>query len=600
MKSWHRICQSQVTEKARWATLMALLLLTPLAFYPGLLSGQLPLLHPWESGYSEFLRAETVSQVLNGQAPLWSSAHLAGVPLVEDPRSALASPQSWLTWLFGVTLARGASAWLFTALAGLGTLLWGRCSGLAPGAALAAAVLAQANPGLHLGLIDGTAATIWLLPWCLFALERGWKGGGPWLSLAVAAVLCGGDLVLGAWILAMLVAYWLQRGAKARTLLSILGGVLLSAPLTLPALAAWVSGDGVAAQVWPEGLYGLGLVVVALGALLAWPSETGRRWLGGGALALGLALVPLLFGGGALLGALMPVALWMLAVACGFAVHHWVPERGQAGVGAAALVFGVLCCGPLRALGEAPTLAVDALPSGRTLGVEAVPLMQSELRGAPLWPSPQAQRFGAMLDPDAQESGLWVGSINAQNRKVLEFAGAQSVVAQGTLFGLAPLGSTKDADALSVYGLDGGPGAWLTPGARSAANEREALDFLRTGYAFREAPAVQDLERRLPTEGVITPLEIQDFGAQVRIAISAGSPSGVLVLADRWEPEWQVQVDGQDAELLQVGGLFRGVMLPTGAKEVVFEYRLWTWGWGLGLGGIGLLLSLGMALRRPE
>ena len=41
-------------------------------------------------------------------------------------------------------------------------------------------------------------------------------------------------------------------------------------------------------------------------------------------------------------------------------------------------------------------------------------------------------------------------------------------------------------------------------------------------------------------------------------------------------------------------------MLPTGAEEVVFEYRLWTWGWGLGLGAMGLLLSLGMALRRPE
>ncbi len=578
---------------------MALLLLTPLAFYPGLLSGQLPLLHPWESGYAEFLRAETVSQVLSGQAPLWSSAHLAGVPVVEDPRSALGSPQSWLTWLLGVTLARGASAWLFTALAGLGTLLWGRCSGVAPGAALVAAVLAQANPGLHLGLIDGTAATFWLLPWCLFALERGWKRGGPWLSLVLAAALCGGDLVLGAWTLAMLVAYWLRRGAKAGILLSILGGVLLSAPLTLPALAAWVSGEGVVTQVWPAGLYGLGGIVLALGAALAWPSGTGRRWLGGGALALGLAVVPLLLGAGHVLGALMPLALWMLAVACGFAVHHWVPERGQAGVGAAALFFGVLCCGPLRALGEPTTLELEAMPAGRTLGLEAVPLMHAELRGAPLWPTLQAQRFGAMLDPDAH-SPLWVGSINAQNRKVLEFAGANSVVAQGALFGLAPVGPTGDAPALSVYALDGGPRAWVTPGARSAANEREALDFLRTGYAFREAPAVQDLERRLPTEGVITPLEIDDSGAELRIAIPAGTASGILVVADRWEPQWQVQVDGQDAEILQVGGLFRGVMLPTGAEEVVFEYRLWTWGWGLGLGAMGLLLSLGMALRRPE
>ena len=74
--------------------------------------------------------------------------------------------------------------------------------------------------------------------------------------------------------------------------------------------------------------------------------------------------------------------------------------------------------------------------------------------------------------------------------------------------------------------------------------------------------------------------------------------AGVLVLADRWEPEWRVQVDGQGADLLQVGGLFRGVMLPPGAKEVVFEYRLWTWAWGLGLGAVGLLLALGLSFRR--
>ncbi|MFT5587525.1 MAG: hypothetical protein ACI9VR_005135, partial [Cognaticolwellia sp.] len=66
-----------MTDKARLAALGVLLLITPLAFYPGLLSGQVPLLHPWESVYVEFLRAETVSQVLNAHAPLWSSGHLA-------------------------------------------------------------------------------------------------------------------------------------------------------------------------------------------------------------------------------------------------------------------------------------------------------------------------------------------------------------------------------------------------------------------------------------------------------------------------------------------------------------------------------------------
>ncbi|MFT5586068.1 MAG: hypothetical protein ACI9VR_003665, partial [Cognaticolwellia sp.] len=447
------------------------------------------------------------------------------------------------------------------------------------------------------------------------------------------------DAILGVWILVFVLFYWLQRGAKPRTLLSIVAGLLLSAPLTLPAFGAWMSGEGTAAQIWPEGLYWLGLVPLVLGAACAWPNESGRRWLGAGVLALGLAFMPLLFGAGSALSALMAVALWMLAVAVGFAVHHRVPERAHAGAGALVLVLGVLCCGPLRAMGQAPpTLAGalpmgPALPTGRTLGLEGVPLMQAELRGAPLWPSVQALRFAAMLDQDSEHPGLWVGSVNAQNRKVLEFAGVRSVVAEGELFGLALLGvqgrlslyaleggaleggaleggaleggalegGALEGGALEGGALEGGPRAWLTPGGRPAANEREALDFLRTGYAFRQAPAIQALKRRLPTEGEITPLVVEDLGGTVRIPIPVGADSGVLVLADRWEPEWRVQVDGQDADLLQVGGLFRGVILPPGAEEVVFEYRLWTWGWGLGLGAIGLLLTLAQALRRrPE
>lgn len=539
-----------MSEGTRWWGFAALVLLTPLAFYPGLLTGALPQLHPWESSYAELLRTETVSQVWAGQVPLWSSTQLAGVPLLEDPRSALGSPQAWLTGCLGPSAARGLCAWLFTAVMGVGTLAWARGRQIGPGVALLAAVLAQANPALHLGLIRGSAATLCWLPWVLFALDRRRERGGMGLSLAVALLLCGGDPALALCALLGVLAVWVRGGAKLPALWALLSGVLLSAPLTLPALGAWADRDG------------------------GWGDPV---WQSASALDLGWPL--------------LAVGLWGLAAAA-TRLGTRLPQRGQSFAAAAALLGGVVLCGPLRPQGEPMDEGPPA--QARSLGLESVPLSAGELRGAPLWPSVQARRFAEMLDPNAARPGLWVESVHAQNRAVLEFAGATRVRSATPLFGLAPV----DLDSSPKrYALDGGPRAWLTPGGRPAANEREALDFLRTRYAFWQAPAIQELDRRLPTEGEVTPLEVQDHGRVVRIALPPGA-AGVLVLADRWEPEWAVQVDGQDAPLLQVGGLFRGVLLPVGAREVVFDYTPWTWAWGLGFGALGALGALGLALRK--
>lgn len=47
----------------------------------------------------------------------------------------------------------------------------------------------------------------------------------------------------------------------------------------------------------------------------------------------------------------------------------------------------------------------------------------------------------------------------------------------------------------------------------------------------------------------------------------------VLLLTDKYDPDWRVRVDGQPATLLRCNYLMRGVELPAGRHEVVFEYR---------------------------
>jgi len=59
---------------------------------------------------------------------------------------------------------------------------------------------------------------------------------------------------------------------------------------------------------------------------------------------------------------------------------------------------------------------------------------------------------------------------------------------------------------------------------------------------------------------------------RVVVHIAEGTRPGVLVLADMWYPGWEATVDGNPAPVLAVDGVFRGVEVGQGAREVVFTY----------------------------
>jgi uncharacterized membrane protein YfhO len=68
-------------------------------------------------------------------------------------------------------------------------------------------------------------------------------------------------------------------------------------------------------------------------------------------------------------------------------------------------------------------------------------------------------------------------------------------------------------------------------------------------------------------------VEIINYQAErIELAVNT-TDSGLLVLAEANYPGWKVAVDGQDAEILQTDGLFRGVMIPAGQHEVVFGFN---------------------------
>jgi hypothetical protein len=66
---------------------------------------------------------------------------------------------------------------------------------------------------------------------------------------------------------------------------------------------------------------------------------------------------------------------------------------------------------------------------------------------------------------------------------------------------------------------------------------------------------------------------VEDAAGHVVVRASVPAPDGFLVLADTFDRNWTVEVDGQPARLLRADGLFRAVRLGAGDHVVRFEYR---------------------------
>jgi hypothetical protein len=214
-----------------------------------------------------------------------------------------------------------------------------------------------------------------------------------------------------------------------------------------------------------------------------------------------------------------------------------------------------------------------------------------DVRGYDLPVSRHTELFMNHLDRRLQRPWFPIEAVDAQNRALLRFAAVRYVVAPEPHFGMDPV----EMDApVEVYALEpDAPRAWMTTGARGVADQRQAAQFVAAGHGLRDSPPIEGLAQKFPVRGAVTPLSVVDQGDRVSLQI-APSEAAVVVLADRWAEGWSVSVDGEERELLRVGGFFRGVVVGAGDEEVVFLYRPAGWIWGLRLGLMGALLLAGL------
>ena len=87
---------------------------------------------------------------------------------------------------------------------------------------------------------------------------------------------------------------------------------------------------------------------------------------------------------------------------------------------------------------------------------------------------------------------------------------------------------------------------------------------------------------------------------RVELAVEA-SANAVVLLNDKYDPDWDVTVDGKQAELLRCNYIMRGVSVPSGRHVVVFTYRPGLIPFALSLGGCVAVFIAGVTsvwLRR--
>jgi hypothetical protein len=82
----------------------------------------------------------------------------------------------------------------------------------------------------------------------------------------------------------------------------------------------------------------------------------------------------------------------------------------------------------------------------------------------------------------------------------------------------------------------------------------------------------------------------------IRLQAQSEAPS-ILLLNDKYDPEWQVRVDGKQAELLRCNFIMRGVYLPPGSHTVEFLFRPDIRPLYMNVAGVGAaILLIGVAL----
>jgi hypothetical protein len=119
---------------------------------------------------------------------------------------------------------------------------------------------------------------------------------------------------------------------------------------------------------------------------------------------------------------------------------------------------------------------------------------------------------------------------------------------------------------------------------------------------LRQQSFVEDPDRQLAPDDDRTPgTATIEVDKPERIVVRTRSTARrLLVLSDRYDPNWRAEIDGSPAPSIRANYLFRGVVVPEGEHVVEWSYRPTLFYWGLGVSSVVLASLVVMTLANPS
>ena len=122
------------------------------------------------------------------------------------------------------------------------------------------------------------------------------------------------------------------------------------------------------------------------------------------------------------------------------------------------------------------------------------------------------------------------------------------------------------------------PRAQIYPNWQVSTNDDVTLKTL-AAREFDPAKIVLVAENLPPpdaanaTNGIARAVEFVSYAPKHIVLQAQSAAPAVLLLNDKYDPHWQVTVDGQSAALLRCNYLMRGVQIPKGEHRIEFHFR---------------------------
>lgn len=345
------------------------------------------------------------------------------------------------------------------------------------------------------------------------------------------------------------------------------------------------------------------LLGFAVGPLAAYGVDALRRrgwrgpvWVAGAMVAGGLVAGASAAAVWALAGATVLVAGWRRAIsmemAAGALVVMAMMEWGSVfGVGMANRTSGESVPGYLDRLyhhGDiASFLRAQNVPVRVGISDEEIPYNFGDWHGIPT-----QQGFGASVTTKLFDLEIWRPPMH-------DLLGINFYVGRK-----APRpGLVKVADSVSGLQVFSNPGAlpraWAVHRLSSASSAAELRNRMDAAEFSPRAEAVMvgaapGLEECGEEDTVTLQLPYRANRVQIEAKMAC---RGLVALSDTYFPGWRATVDGERAEILEVYGALRGVVVERGAHRVEMAYRPATAFWGAGLALVGFVL-VGWTWRR--